>query len=177
MREIVSTTLLLFSFFVLSVGLQGQNRQPANEQISFSEHLVTHPVELSTDVLKLLLATKEGKQGLTFASEEERKDPSQLFIASEVHLGKKQRALVVLGRSGMSGADNDWFWIVLPGNHPRIVLWAGAYSLRFLLTRTNGLRDVETQWSSASEVSTRLYKFDGGIYRLWTEKRAEKRYP
>jgi len=176
MRDIVTRTVFLFCFLAISVEIHGQNRQPASEQTSFSEFQVSHPVALNPEIIKLLLKTAAGRQGLDFASDGELRDPSQLFVASEVHLGQNQnRALVVLGRSAMSGADNDWFWIVLrEGNHARVVLWAGAYSLQLMSHRTNGLRDITTFWDTALESFTRVYKYNGKAYRLWRDKVTEK---
>lgn len=146
-----------------------QQAATAAEQDDFSEDTgVKNPVPLPADVANLLLESDEAKRALGNAADTARRDPSQLFEAAEVHLGRAdERDLVVIGQSPLSGADTGWFWIVRSADkNPKILLFATGLSLSILDTRTNGLRDVGTAWSSANEeVSQAIYSFDGAKYK------------
>ena len=166
---------LLASLFLvlLVVAVQGQNGEYAHEQTAFSQaDPILHPVPLPPQVLKLLLQRSEVKANMVFASDSERAQPAQLFTASETHLGVLSKEdLVVAGHGAMSGADNDWFWVVRSAyKSPKVVLFAGGYSLEFMKAKTNGYRDIRSVWSSPSETETKIYKFDGIRYKLCREK-------
>jgi hypothetical protein len=109
---------------------------------------------------------------MVFASDSERAQPAQLFTASETHLGVLgEKDLVVAGHGAMSGADNDWFWVVRSAyKNPKVVLFAGGYSLELMKARAKGYRDIKSVWSSPSETGTKIYQFDGIRYKLWREK-------
>lgn len=78
----------------------------------------------------------------------------------------------------MSGADNDWFWIVRsPLKQPKVILWCGGNSLELLDSKSGGYRDVRCTWSSASERVTRSYRYVKGRYRLRRERWTENRPP
>ena len=75
----------------------------------------------------------------------------------------------------MTGADNDWFWVVRsPRHNPSVVLFSGGDYLQLLNSGTNGLRDIRRLFSTASETRETIYKFDGTRYKIakdkWTEK-------
>lgn len=166
--------LLTFALqFLIVIMMQGQKAGPGREQATFSEQYpIQRPVPIPPRVLKLLLKTEEGKQGLERATDSEKKDPTQLFRAAEVHLRAPEEIdLVVEGTLSMSGADNDWFWIVLSAQkNPRIVLFAGGNSLEVRGSRTNGYRDLRSDWSNPNGTETRSYRFNGTRYELWKEK-------
>jgi len=159
--------------------VHGQKPQPSREQTTFSEQdPIQELVALPRGVLGILLRTKEVRDELRVASDLERRNPVQLFRASEVHLeGSDEVDLVVAGVVPMSGADNDWYWVVLsPHTNPRIVLFAGCNTLELLGAKTNGYRNIRTSWSSASQTVVRSYRFDGKEYKLWKEKSSKNRY-
>ena len=95
-----------------------------HEQTFFGEDAaLQHEVPVSAAVLKVLLQTHAAKQGLDFASVK-GEDPSKMFRAAEIRLSNsKETDLIVLGQDWMTGADNDWFWLVGSANKsPRVVL-------------------------------------------------------
>jgi hypothetical protein len=157
-------------FLVLIVGFltaPGQSAQRAPEQTIFSdEHPIQHPVPLSRDVLAALLKT-ENARGVVDGSHTDK--PAELFRAAEVHLGDPDEVdLIVTGVPPMSGADNDWFWIVRSARkNPNVILFAGATSLELMNGKTLGLRDIRTVWYGASETYDVIYHFDGKVYKSW----------
>jgi hypothetical protein len=169
---------LLACLFLISlvVAVQGQSGESAREQTAFSEaDPIQHPVPLPPQVLKLLLQRPEVKGNMVFASDSERAQPAQLFTASATHLGALGgRDFVVTGHGAMTGADNDWFWVVRSAyKNPNVVLFAGGNSLELMKARVNGYRDIKSVWSSPSETGTKIYRFNGVRYKLWQEKWAK----
>jgi hypothetical protein len=129
-------------------------------------------VTIPPRVLTALVKTHAGRDGLEFASAKGKPVIADLFRAVEVSLGAPDDpALVVGGVGRMSGADNDWFWIVqAPRRHPRIILWCGANSLEILATASDGHKDVRCTWYSASEKVVSSYRYAAGRYRLKRER-------
>lgn len=166
---IASRALGSFLIFAITLVSPGQATKPVNEQKTFSEE---RPFERSVPVppatLKALLATREAKEALELANGAQRKHPAQLFRATEISLGRAgDQALIVGGIRPMSGADNDWFWVVLsPVKNPRVVLFEGAYALEIQDSRTDGYRDIRSVWSSPSETISKSYRFNGRRYTL-----------
>ena len=163
----VATALLL-----LCVGsclsIHGQSRNRTRQQTSFCEDQeISSPVNVSHDVAELLVHSDMGREALHGARGDDIvANPRKTFQASRVSLSDHDAALLVIGSMPMSGADNTWFWIVGHGaNGPKILLWTGANCVRVLNTRTLGHRDIQSQWSSASETVTTTYKFDGSAYK------------
>jgi hypothetical protein len=100
---------------------------------------------------------------------------SELLQAKAICLtGTSADDLVVKGDSPMTGADNDWFWIVLHAHsHPKAVLWVGGNGVYVTHHVTSGYRDLVATWSSAAGYTlTWKYRFDGEKYVLYqkTEK-------
>jgi len=176
---------LFRTLFLLALGIVGilackpQTANTTREQtVFFESQPFQHAVPLPQSVLRELLRTKEVKESLDSASPEHKSNPSQLFVASEVHLsGPDEIDLIVRGIPPVSGADNDWFWIVndLP-SAPRVVLWAGCDSLEVMDRRTNGYKNISCSWSSPSMTVTRSYHFDGKKYVLWKKRQAKNSY-
>jgi hypothetical protein len=170
------------SFVLLSLAIcagQAQRADSAREQSSFSEASpIRNPVPLPPDVLKLLLRRPEVMQNWAEITDAEKKNPAHLFTAAEIDLGTSGDVdLIVEGGPLMAGADNDWFWIVLSAHkNPRIVLFAGGNSFEVLGAKTNGYRDIRSEWASASEVITEIYKFDGVNYKLWKKRTRENKF-
>ena len=154
-------------------------RAEATPVISFfsADESLQFPASLSPEILAVLLKTRQAGEGLEFASDRERADPAQLFRATEVHLSSSEGVdLVVLGIPPMSGADNDWFWIVHSSPHsaPRVLLFAGGYSLELLNNRTHGYPDIRSSWSSASETEETTYRFNGKKYKTFKQDYSSK---
>jgi len=102
------------------------------EQTTFDENEpLKHPVPLPAEALHAILNTPEGRQGAQDAKRSSRQNVGKLFRAAKVHLSSgEQAALVVIGDSPMSGADNTWFWVVFPAEkQSKVVLFTGGNSL------------------------------------------------
>lgn len=138
-----------------------------HEQMFFGEEApLQHPVPVKPAVLKVLLQTTAAKQGLEFAKVK-NEDPATMFRAAEVHLrNSEQTDLVVLGQDWMTGADNDWFWLVSSADkNPKVVLFVGGNSVELGHGLTNGYRNITSHFYTASgEVNQSLYRFDGTRY-------------
>jgi hypothetical protein len=150
-----------------AIAAHGQTQQPISEQTKFSRtSRIEHPVPVPPDVLKLLLSTREGKEGLARASDLQKKNPGQMFRAAEIHLrGADEADLVIEGVSPMANGDHDWFWIVRPaGKRPRLILYAGGNSLEVQDSRTNLYRDISSVWIYPKETLVTIYKFNGKTY-------------
>jgi hypothetical protein len=117
-RQLTNRNFIQYVFFVLltlaTCAGQAQRTDSAREQTSFSETSpIQHPVPLPPDVLKLLLRRPEVMQNWAEITDAEKKNPAHLFTAAEIDLGTSGDVdLIVEGGSLMSGADNEWFWIV-----------------------------------------------------------------
>jgi len=162
-----------------SVVAQTAKTPNSNEETGYcGDEQFAKPARIPTVVLQKLLRSPEFKLNAAFANEEERARPERMFQAAEVHLGGPDEIdLIVKGTSAATmGADNDWFWIVQSAyKNPKIVLWEGTYCLYVSSKRTNGLRDISSTWSSASETRNVTFHFDGMKYKpgkvKWTENR------
>ena len=172
MRTVFKTVAVIALVFISGVLVARQRSNPVSEQKLFLEEKpLQNPAALSPGVLNALLRTKQARLGLQFATDVEEKNPAQLFRGAEVHLGGPDEVdLVVIGIPPMTGADNGWFWVVRPHNHPKVVLFAGGNSLEIMDSRTNGLRDIRSDWSSPNETRHTVYHFDGKAYKIWKEK-------
>jgi hypothetical protein len=159
--------LMIACAILASVCVHGQSPRPVTEQKIFSRNArIDHPVRVPPDVLKLLLSTREGKEGMSRASDAQKQNPAQLFRAAEVHLRAADEAdLVIEGVPPMANGDHDWFWVVRPaGKKPRIALFAGGNSLEILDTQSNSYRDISSIWNYPKETLTTFYKFNGKKY-------------
>jgi hypothetical protein len=144
---------------------------------------ISHPASIPDSVLNMLLQTDAGKEGLEFSRncvaahrcDSKWSDPANLFRAAEVCLdGSDDVDLIVIGVCPMCGADNGWFWVVRsPHKNPSVVLWAGGNSLEVLGSRTHGIRDVRSLWSSPSETDETIYHFNGSKYKQWKKTSRE----
>jgi len=107
LRVIGWLSLVAPAMFIIPVSSGAVGEPPKeislSEQSVFSEEdPIQKPVVPSPAVLKLLMQTKEVRDGLDFASDAERKDPAQLFPAAKVHLSDSREAdLIVAGRGSM----------------------------------------------------------------------------
>jgi hypothetical protein len=130
-------------------------------------------------VVKAIVETEQGKQGLKRLGKASPEEIAKLFKAREVRLGPAgERDLIVRGSGAMTGADNEWFWLVrVVGGHPLVVLWTGGNSVSILTRRTNGLPDIETDWTSAAGYSlTWIYRYEGDQYKLVSKRTTYDRH-
>ena len=126
-------------------------------------------------MLKVVLSDKNVKQALPWATDEERANPEKLFNAAELHLhASDELDLLVVGKPPVSGADNTWFWIIRSADTaPKIVLAGGANCVEIRHKKTAGLSDIWVGWNSASQMSERIYRFNGTRYKMLKEKWSE----
>ena len=124
---------------------------------------------IPANALKAVLQTSVAKEALL--EEPSVKDPGQLFGGSQIKLGRSgESALLICGKGLMSGADNDWYWIVAtPYTHPRVVLFEGTDALSLLPRYHNGYKDIESWWGVAAGSHEKLFRFNGSKYVLTNE--------
>jgi len=148
----------------------GQETRPASEQTLFSNSPFQHPVMLSPEVVRVLLASHPAKETFDTLDDSAKANPSQLFQASEIHLSRPDQVdLVVIGVGRMRGAENSWFWVVRSARKdPEVVLFGGGDSLEVLASKTGGYRDIRIVWMSSLETETTSYHFDGNFYKMRT---------
>lgn len=169
--KLLKTILFVFAAVAgIALIARGQEAHPGAEQKFFSpgDSPIQHPVALSADVLRLLLATQTAKQTFAVLDDSQKANPSQLFQAGEVHLNSADQVdLVVIGMGPMKGADAGWFWIVRSARKdPQVVLFGGGDSLEVLDNKTHGYKDIRIAWSSSFETEATTYQFDGGAYQV-----------
>lgn len=163
---------LLATFNLLALVLGGvafvaYGQTVAPEQKLFTDMPFSHPVSLSPDALRVLLASHPAADTFDVLSDAEKRDPAQLFQAAEVHLGAPDEIdLVVIGLGKMRGAENRWFWVVRSARqNPQVILFGGGDSLEVTDKKTHGLKDIRVVWMSSTETETSVYQFDGGSYQ------------
>jgi hypothetical protein len=122
----------------------------------------------SDAVLNALLTTEQAKSAADLLKNRNHEELRGLFRVVDVRLSDSSAEAdeVVVGKSPMSGADCDWFWLVrAESGHSEVILFACGNSLELLEKRTSGYRDVRTTWSSAAGYTlTDVYRFDGSRY-------------
>jgi hypothetical protein len=170
MKFLLTILLVIASLTGGALLARGQGTRPAPEQklFSASDNPVQHPVTLSPEVLRVILASEPAKETFAVLDDSEKANPSQLFQAGEVHLSTPDEVdLVVIGLGHMKGADATWFWVVRSARkEPQLVLFGGGDSLEVLDAKTKNYKDVRIAWSSSFETETTTYQFDGSIYQM-----------
>jgi len=169
--KILGTVLLVFAAIAgIALIARGQETHSGAEQKLFSpgDSPIQHPVALSADVLRVLLASQTAKQTFAVLSDSQKANPAQLFQAGEVHLNSADQVdLVEIGLAPMKGADAGWVWIVRSARkEPQVVLFGGGDSLEVLDNKTHGYKDIRIAWSSSFETEATTYQFDGGAYQV-----------
>jgi hypothetical protein len=154
--------------FVVILPLASQRLPPAKQIAKDGECQNTS--RIPAKALKAVLETRVAKESLL--EEPSMKDPNELFVGSEIKLGRSgEIALLVCGSGPMSGADNAWYWIVsTPYTHPRVVLFEGTDALSMLPRYHNGYRDLESWWGVASGSHEKTFQFNGSKYVLAHER-------
>jgi hypothetical protein len=168
----VERTLFAASLAVLLLLDQVAAQSRSREQRSFCPDgpngLIIRPVVLPKPVLSALLNSKQAReQRRSLKDDGQAAHLAKAFKGTRISLGNSQdRFFLVIGSEPMSGADNDWFWIVRQsGETASILLWAGGNCLNMEETSNFGLRDISTTWSSASSTETANYSYDGKSYK------------
>jgi hypothetical protein len=156
------------------MALQATAQRTSKEPVYFSPDYeendpFKHALPPSDDVLNALLRTPEARDAADRLEGLDRDGLRKIFSVVKIHLSdSSEEDEVVLGSLPLSGADNDWFWIVrrLPG-HTQVVLFANGLSLELLNSRTFGYKNIRTSWNAASGLTiTCIYHYDGAQYRL-----------
>jgi hypothetical protein len=144
---------VLVVIFCRAISAQTDSLCP-HEKDSFGEECFSGTVPITRDVIEAIFQTEEGRLGAASLTAEQRQHPESLFKAHVLHLGPgSEQDFIVMGSGPMSGADNDWFWIVRQTvSGPRAILWVGALGVSILRRSTHGLRDIESGWCSARSV-------------------------
>jgi hypothetical protein len=95
-------------------------------------------------------------------------DARSLFSASRINLSTYQSAFILKsGHHCLTGVSTDWFWVYISSRRKyRKVLSASGIIVDVLKSRSRGLRDIETNGATAQTNYTRIYKFNGTIYKL-----------
>lgn len=149
---------------------QGTNKEPTYFSPDYEENdPFKHALPPADDVLDALLRTSEARDAADALAGLDRERLRRIFKVVKVHLSdSSEEDEVVLGSDPLSGADNNWFWIVrrLRG-HAQAILFANGLSLELLNSRTSGYKNIRTSWSAASGLTiTCIYHYDGTRYRL-----------
>lgn len=164
----LGTPFLVLILAGMALVVHGQT--PPSEQRVFSGSPVQHPVSLSPEVLRVLLASHPAKETFEVLNDSEKHDPSKLFQAAEVHLSSPDEVdLIVIGLGRMRGTENLWFWVVRSARkYPEVILFGGGDSLEVTDQKTHGYKDIGIVWMSSLETETTVYQFDGMSYKMRT---------
>ena len=145
----------------------------AKEQAVFSaeEKGVERPVGLPDDV-RLVLARDEYVGNLLEQKKlSAQKLPEAWFSAAQVHLGSHHEDdLVVMGAGPVMGADGTTFWVFTPAQSGyRLALKVSTHTLLVKEDRTAGVKELEAQSATSSEVFRVLFRYDGLQYKSYKE--------
>jgi hypothetical protein len=158
----------------MSFAAHGQAAASASKaQLAFlSQDSFPVSAPLPQQVLKILLRQQLVRDSMERASDEDKKNPAQLFRAAQVHLfNPNEMDLFVVGNVPIAGADNGWFWVILSAHkNPRIVLFTTGYAVELLSTKTNRYHDIQSTWSNPNGTETRIYRFNGTRYKLTKDR-------
>jgi hypothetical protein len=165
--------MMICALFAARIAIAQTSRaKPPTERTVYSEYSdesFDDFLPLPENLLNVLLATAEAREMSRELQGLDRNELAKLFSAIEVHLDDRgKQDYLVLGKSPMSGADCDWFWIVRSGQtHPKVILFANTNSIELLKSRTNGYRNIRSVWESAAGYTiTNVYHYNGARYRL-----------
>jgi hypothetical protein len=166
--DITLATTAIILATVVPAPAQSDGEPPGGRVFSEETPSFSHHVQIPPPALALVVRSRAARSVVGDLTAAERRNIAQYFVAETIQLTKsKERALLIRGLGKMSGADNDWYWIVASyKRHPRIILFAGCLSLEIRSKTSNGYDDIRAQWNSASFERTQLFRFDGKVYRL-----------
>jgi hypothetical protein len=135
---------------------------PEDENHGFED--ATFPSDV---VLNALLRSEEANDTKEIANYD-RESLRKLFTVARVDLGNaKEEDYIALGTQPMSGADNNWFWIVrVVEGKAKVILFTNGLAVRVLPHKTNGYYDIEESWAGNIGEITRVYRYIGTAYKL-----------
>jgi hypothetical protein len=163
---------------LVSQTMQSQSHATPSQVFGETDDSGAKPARLTKSILAALLATKEAQAGRSWAHENPGKDPNVLFKAFPLSLSESpEKDYVIWGQAPLTGADNNWFWIVRSGaSTPRVVLFCGALTVKVLSTLHNSLEDIQCSWESpGGDGFISHYRFNGQRYVLFKKTETHRR--
>jgi len=139
---------------------------PDDENRGFDD--ATPPLDLVLDaLLNTAEAKHDGETGEALAKLD-RESQRKLFQVVRVDLGNaKEEDYIALGGGPMTGADNNWFWIIgISEGKARVLLFTNGLSVNILRHKTNGYYDVKESWGGNSGWGSRFYQYTSSTYKL-----------
>jgi len=123
-----------------------------------------HSVKLPRAVLDVMRYEIQNRRGCTVT---ESTDLSRWFFGSRINLAPDRRAYILRSHQDcLNGADNDWVWVVLKTSRGyRMVFFDGTISVYVRSSRSQGLRDLETNAATAAIAFRDVFQFDGKMYK------------
>lgn len=159
---------LFLSSIVLTQFMCAQSSGVVNREFSSADDFVkANAVRLPKPVLAALLATKEADAGRDWVHNNPGEDGNSLFNAFPVNLSTgEEKDYVVVGKNRLTGADNDWFWVVRSiSPRPHVVFFCSALTVGVLSSAHNSLQDIRCMWESpGGDGDIDDFQFDGRKY-------------
>lgn len=155
---------------------QPQNESTARKIVIPRTDPFEYQVPLPPAVLEALLNDAVVKSSASSMTDYQRSNPSKLFIASEVRLGRPDEVdYIVAGNPPLCGVGSDFYWVVRPtARKPEVIFFGGGQAIEFLESRSHGYRDIRTVGGTIWILEENVYRFGGKGYKVW-KKRSEKR--
>jgi hypothetical protein len=159
------TAALLF-LSLQSLAQSSSTKKLAGQNVFGLDAGFDNPDPLPGNVVKALLSSRQSSQTREWMRAKNDSDASNYFLAKEIQLAAPgETDYVVLGR--IPGADCVHFWVIhFVRGHPRVVLFDSTLSVEVLMSRSNGLSDIQTVWGSPNETHAKIFHFNGKRYRL-----------
>jgi hypothetical protein len=121
-------------------------------------------------LLDALLNTAEAKDdgGDDAVKRLDRESQRKLFQVVRVDLGRPaEEDYVVLGSGPMTGADNNWFWILrVHEGKAKVLLFTNGLTIEILHRKTNGYFDIKESWGGNAGWGNRFYQYTGSTFKL-----------
>ena len=173
--------ILLLFLLVLTQPVHAQSSTADLRDFSSEGDFVkANSVRLPKRVLSALLATNEAEAGRDWVRDHPGEDTSALFNAFPVNLSTaaEEKDWVAVGKwEHLSGADNNWFWIVRStSSGPHVVLFCSALTVGLLPGVHDSLHDIRCSWESpGGDGFIDDYRFNGQRYLLTKDTRTHRR--
>jgi hypothetical protein len=144
------------------------------EQTDFSaeDETVKKPAAIPDEVLALLRQDSMVKDVLESEKIPLQKLPTSWFSASAIHLSAPgEPDMIVAAEGTLMEANVENFWVFRHTVHGyELVLNAPAHDLGVKKRRWNGMREIELESATATNVHTVLLRFDGSQYAVFNDK-------
>lgn len=137
---------------------------PVAAQTHFDLESFKYPVRIPDALLSLLKLEIKSRCHRDAAFQ--AMDVRALFSALRINLNDRPAFILTSRHICLTGADNVWFWVFLQARRTfRLVLMSGALGVDVLKNRTHEVRDLKVGHATAAAMSTKIYKFNGTIYK------------